>query len=167
MFFYISIIISKITTNFTSSPNCSPRHNILKHASAVYAKHRQVLTPKQPFCENFPWKIVLPQFCVVFWHQKLQETPKGLHEFFWQTKSFRDFFCDTPSTIYQNFCTGRMGSTRSTRNFKKYQKGFFIYFSVLLDKMFTTFFGEPFCGLPRRSRRTDEQRRLWRIHSFF
>ena len=49
------IDIQKITTTFLFSPrNCYPFYNRSKHTSAVYAKHRQVLTnSKKAFTKNF------------------------------------------------------------------------------------------------------------------
>ena len=124
------LLFSRSQLIFYFSPNCFLRHN-LKHASAVYAKHRQVLTnTKKSLLRNFSvlwdkknsknrhtslyaqsfsmpetfrnrrvplqtiselsdkksWRIVTPQFRIIFSTTKIHKHQMGPLLNFWQTK---------------------------------------------------------------------------------
>ena len=87
-------------------------HIILKHASRVYNRHGASIDKHQKVPFEFLGTVRQknrskmrdkpPLMYKFFRHQK--------HEFFHDTKSFRDLFCDTLSMVYRKFRTRQMGS---------------------------------------------------------
>ena len=53
----------------------------------------------------------------IFRYEKLQNKKGHFTDFFYDWKSFRHLFCDTPSMVYQKFCVRQMVNAR---NFQKH-----------------------------------------------
>ena len=80
LFFYVNIVfilsISKITTSFLIFPLIVSRQHNLKHASAVYAKHKQVRTKtKKSSLQK------LPKLWVKKFSKKNRDTPSFAQSF--------------------------------------------------------------------------------------
>ena len=164
--------VGKTTRCFSSFfPNWFPRHIILKHSSAIYAKQRQVLTTTtnsvlwDKFFDEQSWYLLCTKFFDTRNFQKHQKAPWRI--FSWRQKLFDIFFVIPTYIVYLNFCNLQMGSARNTRIFQKHHKGSRTNFSVLWDKKFPIFLVIPSSGLPKLSSRADQQRRLWRVLSLF
>ena len=152
-FFPIIFILLRWQRIFCFFPDCFPRHIILKHATAVYAKHRQVLAnTERSFYENF-------RFCetnsfdekgdsplnIVFRYQKLSNTKRAPHEFFLEQKILDNFLWYPFLRFTKIFPPNKWAASETlgnTGNIQKYKNGPLINFSLLWDKKFSSLFGD-------------------------
>ena len=129
-------------------------------------------TPKDLFSENFRHDETkkfstknrdTPTYAQTFWYQKLSETQKGhLTDLLWQTKVLDIFFWNllygSPKCFHQT-------SGQRQKLSRRAPSLIFRYSDTMRQKVSDFFLVIPSYGLPKHSRRSDEQPRLWRVLS--
>ena len=154
------------------------RDNISDHATAVYAKHRQVLantkkslprfffdTVRQTLFDKILWCTLHAKF---FDSRNFQKHGKGcIAKLFFATKNFRRLFLIPRHMVQQTFCTRQISSAeifQNTSGFKNYKSAPWLFFGfvILWDKTFLHFLVIPSYNLLKLSRQ-----KFWLVFSLF